>query len=85
MTNKKEQKPVQIKRYCSHCGRELEGYFGPAEKFGYLLRVPVVISYKKFNYQTGKRNLIATFKCPKYNSFFSTNHDYFSEGEPFNR
>lgn len=57
------------KRYCSKCGKEMIERKVDANIS--ILRISVDVRYKKYNPNTGKRQYLDYFRCPKkrwYNS-----------------
>ena len=68
----KEKKVI----YCKHCGRPLIRTIVNASKF--VKNFPNT-PYDAFDPETGKENLMISYKCPKYNFFWGSTHSYFGK------
>jgi len=58
------------KEYCSECGREMLGVYVGGEEF----------ELKKFDVETGERNIVLAMKCPKdslFQDIIGNMHDYY--------
>lgn len=64
---------MKEKKYCSYCGREMIEEIVGAElyKRPSLIHGEIYYPYSAFNENTGKRNLIKKYSCPKAKKFFS--------------
>ena len=72
-------KHIKEIKYCSYCGHEIKPIFVGAETEYYFYDCDATIPYgDAYNQETGQRQYVAKYICPKFSKWFDTKHDSYS-------